>query len=289
MTEKIKENNYPRETNRPDRTAFDRGGRLLTPQKIPEKSSFQKVLDETSQGTDFSTTAPESQKTGTETREAVKGVVSQQERYGKEKEDFKKRSTDREKDRDSTSKSESRDSGTTRVKEADKRVIARSNISERRHHGEGGGQQGGGKGTGQSGKGSNLITATGLKGIRLGPQEIVEGRFALQMQKAAAEATAMAQKAKAPQMIPKALLDQLVQYCRIITKTDGDKEIDMQLHEEIFKGLKLRVASVKGKVEATFITHSEEVRDLFQARKGEIHKDLEEKGIEVKNINVIMV
>ena len=73
-----------------------------------------------------------------------------------------------------------------------------------------------------------------------------------------------------------------------MTKVDGDKEIDMQLHEEVFKGLKLRVAVVKGKVAATLSTQSAEVRDLFQAQKHELHKALTEKGIDVSSIDVTM-
>ena len=47
----------------------------------------------------------------------------------------------------------------------------------------------------------------------------------------------------------------------------GDKEMDVQLHETVFKGLRLKVRMVNGKAEVDFLTGSEEVRNLFQTQK----------------------
>lgn len=285
MAEKVNENRPS--PNRPDRV--DRGGRILAPQKTPEKSPFQKLLDETTQQKD--TGQQSGQPTAAETKEAVKPVLSQQERYGRDKDQFEKRLKEKESDRDDAKTGGSKESGTPRAKEAEKRVIARSSVGEQKHQGEGEGGGHGSGGAGQGKKGKGFALGTESKGIRRGELgEAKPGGFILGSEPPAAGSMAAAVlKAKAPAVLTKALLDQLVQYCRLVTKTDGDKEFDIQLHEEVFKGLRLRIAMVKGKVEATFVTQSQETRDLFQAQKSEIREALAQKGIDVQTINVIMV
>ena len=286
MAEKVNENRPS--PNRPDRV--DRGGRILTPQKTPEKSPFQKLLDETTQQKDFSADQQPGQPTATETKEAVKPVLSQQERYGRDKDQFEKRLKEKESDRDDAKTGGAKEAGTPRAKEAEKRVIARSSVGEQKHQGEGEGGGGHGGGTaGQGKKGKGFALGTESKGIRRGELgEAKPGGFVLEAPAEGSMAAAVL-KAKTPAVLTKALLDQLVQYCRLVTKTDGDKEFDIQLHEEVFKGLRLRIAMVKGKVEATFVTQSRETRDLFQAQKSEIREALAQKGIDVQTINVIMV
>jgi flagellar hook-length control protein FliK len=124
--------------------------------------------------------------------------------------------------------------------------------------------------------------------------QTARGRFEMELQAAQSvstttQATPPPKAPKDPNIIPKAVMDQLVQYCRIVTKTDGDKEIDMQLHEQAFKGLRLKVSVNKGKVDATFTTESQEVMKLFNSQKAELRKALAEKGIEVGSINVVII
>ncbi len=94
---------------------------------------------------------------------------------------------------------------------------------------------------------------------------------------------------KLPPIFNKALLDQIVRYCRVVTKTDGEKEIELELNEKIFQGLRLRVSSKDGEMLATFETRSPEAHALFQAHKNDLKQVLQEKGIAVRSINVIMV
>ena len=230
----------------------------------------------------------------TETKDAVRFAASQQERYGKDKEDPQKKIADKDNDRDEPAKAgESRDSSAPRAKEAEKRVIGRGSTSGRRDEGggEGGQHGGGGAGTRQGQRGKGFMGLPGeLQGVGwTDPKGVIRGSFEMELHAAQSlAATAPAKPVKAPTVLSKTVLDQIVQYCRITTKTDGDKEIEMQLHEEIFKGLKLRVSFTEGKMDATFVTQSDEVRNLFNAQKNELKKALAEKGIEVKTINVIL-
>ena len=90
--------------------------------------------------------------------------------------------------------------------------------------------------------------------------------------------------------IPQHILDQVVQAARLIRRPDGKTEMEVQLHDEIFKGLRLRVALNKdGKVQATFVTSNRDVRDLFQQERGSIRSALEEKGLELEGVDVIML
>lgn len=290
---RVTNNESRRDAPRPNRVVFpDQGGRLFAPTGRVERSPFQKLLDDTSQNVDRGVGYKTGQSTTTpETREAVRAVPSRDERSGgREKEDFRKRTTDRESDREKGKTEGARDSGLPRVREAEKRVIAKGPLSERRHQGQGhgGGQKEGGGGSWRRGKLAAMPTE--LKGIRrAGVEDPSRSRFALEMEGAAPARAAAAPKPKATNILTKALLDQLVQYCRLVTKTDGDKEFDLQLHEEVFRGLKLRVAMAGGKIEVTFFTPSEEVEGLFQARKSELLNSLAEKGIDVRSIHVVMV
>jgi hypothetical protein len=70
---------------------------------------------------------------------------------------------------------------------------------------------------------------------------------------------------------------------------NGEKEMDVSLHEKVFKGLRLRVAMKQEKADVSFMTQSEEVRDLFLAHKRDLESALKEKGIEVGLLIVIMI
>lgn len=284
--------NKPKEVYRPERP--DKTSRLVVP-RYTDKSDFEKVMEETDQKNSSSSGFSSSgQSSNTETKEAVRQVASQQERYGRDKDDNQKRNSDRERDRDDAAKpGESKESSGPRAKEAEKRVIGRGSLSERGHEGGEGGGHGTGSGSGR-GRGTGTPLPLAMQGQgRAAGGHAARGKFDIELH--AAQSVAQSLPASAPKpppkpnMLTKAILDQIVQYARIVTKTDGDKELDMQLHEQVFKGLKLRVSVVKGKVDATFITESEEVLNLFNAQKSVLTQALEEKGIAVNSVNVIMV
>lgn len=290
-----------RDTPKVDR-ASDRSGRILTPHRVPEKSEFQRILEEANLGNQFSNgSQPDPRTTQTATKEAVKWGGSQQERYGRQKESFEKRFAEKERDREkSGAERGGRSSSEPRAKEAEKRVIARDGASEKKGGGKGGGQgqghgSGEGMGQGKKGKGFAFTTLAGKStGTAKGPQgrksvfhleglvpsaSILPGQTLEKSVKAARSHDLLSNKA---------LIDQLVQYCRLVTKTDGDKEMDLQLHEEVFAGLRLRVALVRGEVEVTFLAESEEVVGLFESQKSSLREAISQKGIAVREIRILL-
>ncbi len=304
MAEKVKnnENNYKPQDYRANRI-YD-GGRLLVPNRMPEKNSFEKVLEDHQQGQDFNAVHhPDQQTTNTATREAVRNVMSQKERFGQGKDKSEEKSKERESEREESAGEASQGPATARVKEADRRVIAKQGLSERGSRGQKDGKQGepgggGGQPSGRQGQfpGGSASGVRNLKGtgvvLRTDPKQM---QFEAILQKGMAGATnevagtSKPREAKPGNLITKEMLDQIVQYCRLVTRTDGDKEMEMQLHDAVFKGLKIRVAMKNGKVDATFVTESGDLRGLFEAHKSDIRSTLAEKGIDVGAINVIMV
>lgn len=292
-------NEARREAPRPVPAPLDRGPKIS--QRI-ERSPFQRLLDGLEEPAgpvgpaDFGPASSPGPKSASEIREAVRPVLSQQERYGRDKDDFQKKIAEGELDRESGSESKtggSQGTGAAKAREAERRVIARGAVSEHKGQGKGGGGQQGQAPFGQGKKGLEFLHALRGKlegkGIRKGgAKEPGEVRFALAMETGPARESSVA-KSKTAGFLSKALLDQIVQYCRLVTKTDSDKEFDIKLHDDIFKGLRLKVTLVQGKMEVTFLTGSQEVMGLFQTQKGELQKTLSEKGIEVRSINVTMV
>lgn len=292
---RITHNEHRKEAPRNDRTPYDRGGRLLSPSRV-ERSPFQKLLDKFENGfeqTDQPSTpyTTSREPNAAQTREAAKPVLAQQDRYGRDKDEFEKKLVEKESDHEEGRSVSSKDSGLPRAREAERRVIARSSVSDRKHQGhsqgEGEGMKNGHFGQGKKGKGFDFsLEKSGLRKGKMG--ELTRGEFALELAGSPA-APKTPEKGKTPPSISKALLDQLVRYCRLVTKTDGDKEFDLQLHEEVFKGLRLRVSLIGGKMEVTFLTSSQDVLGLFQAQSADLRNSLSEKGIDVRRINVIMV
>ena len=173
-------------------------------------------------------------------------------------------------------------------KDAEQRVIGRQGPSRHSHEGQGGGQKSGGQGGFSHERG---------QGFQVVPQQLVEKKkmaathqslFGMPSQTDSVRGKTMMQTQQVPQALPEAILQQIVQYCRIVTRTDGDKEMVMKLRDEIFRGMDIRIALVKGKIEATFTTDHPDVQRLFNAEKGKIIKALAEKSIDVRQINVIL-
>lgn len=281
-----KPNDYRRDADRP----------RPQPLRIPDKSPFQRLLDESTQF--HSDTSPGSHSDSfnpAATKEAVKPAVSHQERSGHQKDQSDKNRTESESEREDSRSGGVKSSERPHAKEAEKRVISKNDTSHGQHQGQGKGssQQGGshsGFGQGRSGKNFSFHKEA-AQSKELQKADLQEARAASMPFEEMLRSNAMPDKkgSKEASRLSKAVLDQIVQYCRLIQKTDGDKEMEMQLHEEVFKGLRLRVTVVKGKVAATILTQSDEMRSLFQSQKGNLTQALSEKGIEVKSIDVIMV
>ncbi|QQR79686.1 MAG: flagellar hook-length control protein FliK [Deltaproteobacteria bacterium] len=272
-----------------------------------QKSAFDKVMED--RQFTLNNNPSLNKNNTTATREAVKPAASQQEKFGKEKEGFQKKLEEKDKDGDEKKLTSSRSDGAARARQAEKKVVSKEHSEgrEEQQKGQGNSEQGGGGG-GQGSHGSRDSHGGAESGMNqqsrrqrnfqttksqantpeAKTQRSDKSTFHIDMPHTTTGNSAPDVKnAQLPRTLNKAVLDQVVQYARVMTKTDGDKEMELQLKEDVFKGLRLRVRMKDGKVMATFITHSESVRNLFQSQKAEISKALEEKGIVVSSLNVI--
>lgn len=82
------------------------------------------------------------------------------------------------------------------------------------------------------------------------------------------------------------LVNQIVKFVKSGINKDGEKEIRLDLHEKIFKGLRLRIALKDGKVTINLNSSNSKVRELFSSKSEDIQGQLEAKGIQVKEIKV---
>jgi len=170
---------------------------------------------------------------------------------------------------------------------AEQKVIGRGPASERRGEGH---EKGGNKEGANSGLGNrfqSIQLPAHHKSLQQGRlEELGQSAF---LQNLKSNPLHHGKKMPDPTVLSKALIDEIVRYVAILTKRDGEKEMRLTLHEKVFKGLRLRVAVKRSRAEVTFLTESGSVRELFLSQRGELRKALEEKGIEVQAINVIMI
>ncbi|MFH1829440.1 MAG: flagellar hook-length control protein FliK [Pseudomonadota bacterium] len=162
-------------------------------------------------------------------------------------------------------------------------TIASQKVVGKGGRGQGGrGQSGGGKQGGYDGSTakrglSKMLTKAGVKTIPMDLQK----QFAAKMARAAKEAATPSQAA-----LTQHVLDKIVQYVRIGINRSGDKEIQVDLHQKIFRGLKLRVIAREGKVGVHFRTSDKKGREIFEKNSDAIRDALAKKGIEVDEITI---
>ncbi|MFH1722528.1 MAG: flagellar hook-length control protein FliK [Candidatus Altiarchaeota archaeon] len=259
---------------------------ILTPTKIP----FNSVLDQTksrSSDSNFkeSLNKPSESNTRTATEHAVRET-----RYERDGKESRKDTKHKEKDKGVEENKEERGaSKALRAKTAEKKVVARSATGQRGKQSDtsGGGRETMTQGKGEKGKtyGEILDKSLTKKGsAKPGDVATAQGSFTSKMSAAkAAEASAAAQ------VFPKQVLDQIVQYIRVMTTREGKKEMEIHLHEKIFRGLRIKVSSADGKIHTTLMAQSSEALELLKANRGLLAKHLEEKGIDIEGIDVILL
>ncbi|MFO1464568.1 MAG: hypothetical protein U1F66_12410 [bacterium] len=92
--------------------------------------------------------------------------------------------------------------------------------------------------------------------------------------------------AAAPRELPKALLDQIVQSVTIIQKGDLSKEMQIDFHDKVFHGLKLKVTTHGKEVSVEFLVPNRSVEETFKQERENIALALGEKGVDVRSIQV---
>lgn len=283
MAEKIPEK--PKEIYRPATQQTPYHPKPGLTHKAPEKS-FQSFMDTIQQGEHEGVTNPQQA-----TRDTPKPVQSHDERREGTKDDQQKKTRERDFDREEkVSSRSSKDDGGSHAKVAEKKVVGHHSLSERSRQGQEKGGDGRGFGQGKEQR-RNFAAVLRTKGAESEPKfsgiQKGENPFAQVIaEKRAAAATTTEQVV--PREISKAMMDQIVQYVRLMTKVDGEKEMELALHEKVFKGLRLKVTLQKGKLDATFSTRSPEVQKFFESQTGALRQALSEKGIDINSLTVTM-
>lgn len=181
--------------------------------------------------------------------------------------------------RDSKSGGEKKDSA-QHAKNAEQRVVSKQ-------EGRGGSGQESGKG-GRRGAGAQVSTASSKAATQQSRPEARPMFAGAPITQGPSGEGMAAKSSPVPKTIPQRVLDQIVSYARISSKKDGETEMELALHEEIFKGLRMRITSKNGKIKATFVTSSRDVRELFLTEKHVLQRELTENGLVVEGINVII-
>ncbi len=188
-------------------------------------------------------------------------------------------------DRKTESKKDKNNSSDEKEKVSSRETVMKNKIFSKQDMGsqEGGANsQGSGKENASSRLNTGQTQKQSLKKVEVSAFQVAGGQH---LQRA--ETTTLAsQPQKGSPEIPKAVLDQIVQYVRVGLNKNLDKEIQVDLSEKIFRGLSLRVSSHEGKVDVLFLTPDANIRRIFEGEKEKMETALKEKGIQVRSIQV---
>lgn len=257
------------ETRKVDHTRDDRM-RDMSKEPVrprPKETEFDKALEKSRMSQQLMPQTQPQSKTATE--EAIREVFKREDRRG---DDQRQGDKDEEKDgRDSRQKSD-RPQG----KIAEQKVIAKGKMT-RQGSGSGGGREGGGYGASGSKRDFDRLS------MKLEARSIpidLQGKFAQKL------AQTMKGTHGAHLILSQQILNKIVQYVRIGINEKGEKEMQLDLHERIFRGLKLRVVARAGKVAVYFRTSDANGRAVFKKNSDAIRATLSKKGIEVDEIVV---
>ncbi len=203
------------------------------------------------------------------TEQAIHEAAKHEERESHER---KKDEGEQEKKGDTRQRGEE---GSSKI--ADHKVVGKAALGQG-DKGGGGGDKGGGFESALGRRSlSKQLTKAGARSI---PVDL-QSKFAARLAQAARGTDASRQAALTQQV-----LNKLVQYVRMGINRAGEKEIQVDLHEKIFRGLKLRVTTKGGKVGVHFRTADARGREVFEQQSDAIKSALAAKGIEVAELTV---
>lgn len=234
--------------------------------KVKPKEDFGDVLKKSQIAQPVLTTPLQSR---TLTQQAIQESAKKQDQQSEEQ-----KKDEREQDK----KGETRQDGKqTSTKTVDHKVVGKATLKQ---GGSGGGESGhkGGGFDGALGRRSlsKQLTKAGARSIPTDLQSRFASRLAQATKPSAAQEAALTQQ----------VLNKLVQYVRMGINRAGEKEIQVDLHEKIFRGLKLRVTSRGGKVDVHFRTADAKGRAIFKKQSSAIRAALASKGIDVAEITI---
>lgn len=238
------------------------------PAKIrPKETDFDKILEKSRMAAPLASSSQTQSKTLTE--DAIREAAKREDRQGEERK--------RDEDEDKGGKNFRQKGERSDHKVTDQKVIAKGRLKQD-GGGSGGEDRRGGYGT-SSGRRetSRVLTKSSAKSLPVDLQE----KFAAKLARSAKGADGTDHAALSQQVINK-----IVQFVRIGLNRKGEKEIQLDLSEKIFRGLKLRVIARGGKVGVLFRTADSKGKAAFEKNTDAIRDALAKKGIEVDEILV---
>lgn len=234
----------------------------------PQESEFDQLLKKNQLSANMN---PQQSKVSSE--QAIREAVKQQEKQGEEK----KRDDD-----DGDRKNSSRQKG--------ERTESR-NSDHQRVEGKGGnrqGSEGGGSGGNNNSGGGGArqgskrdLSKLARKGDESSLPVDLKGKFAQKLSKAIkAEGSNQAESIQR-------MVDKIVQFVKVGINRNGQDEMQIELSDRIFRGLKLRVFSKgNGKIGISFRVADESNKKALAGTEGAIRKRLKEKGIDVDEFEI---
>ena len=253
MDDKIdmaREADRPKPPQKEQRSAFDE---VLEQSRVQNQASFSSRL--------------QSQKA---TQQGVQEAEGNQDRRRHEKD---KKGKGDEKEGSRKDRSENQNASES----GHKRIIGKTGTQE-----QGGQSSAGGGGSG----GSSFGRHSSSKGIELKKGERSRMEAAVQTEKFRETLVKQTQQNAQKRGLDPELLQKLVRYVRVGLNGLGEKEIQIDLYEAVFRGLQLRLASKGGKVKVHFLASERDTRVLFEKNASAIRGALEAKGILVESIQV---
>lgn len=251
------------ERSREDRVR-DAGREPIKPR--PKETDFDRVLERNRLAAQLNPQSQQQSKTATS--EAIREAVKREDRQSEER---KQDEGDKKEDGGSKQKGEKPEG-----KVAEQRVIAKGRLKQQSGGGGGGGRQGGFADQGGRRSLSRVLTKAGAKSVPIDLQGKFASKLAQSLKGAGAGEAGLTQQ----------VINKIIQYVRIGINRKGEKEIQLDLHEAIFRGLKLRVTARGGKVGVHFKASDSKGREVFEKNKDAIRDALMKKGIEVDEISV---
>ncbi len=198
-------------------------------------------------------------------QQAAKEVEKRQERQRDQSKDREREDEHRQNTRDERSPTQS----------VTKKVVGKAGLKEQQG---GGGEHASEGGGGFSRKKESSSAAAKKSEMAPAPLQKETGAFG--------KAFKIAMSQYLPKTLSQEILNKVVQYVRIGLSRKGNKEIELELHEKIFKGLRLRLESNRGKVTLHFLAANAQTRALFERESSKIRAHLENRGIDVAKVMV---
>lgn len=233
----------------------------------PKESDFNEVMRQSRMPIQPAVTKTElPSKAATEY--AIQEAVKQEDRRGDEqKRDDRDKKEDSRDSRQEGKRADGRGSG--------QKVVAKGKMKQ------GGGQSGGGKrgGFGMESQRKEMARILKKSGVKSLPMDL-RGKFASKL------SDAMKTRSASRAQLTQQVINRIIQYVRVGINTKGEKEMQIELHERIFRGLKLRVIARGGKVGVIFRTSDTKGREVLEKNRDGLSKALKDKGIEVDEIEI---